>query len=993
MLGDSALVALWDNSEPGGLELASAVHPMGMGPRRAQRIQNMRTEGEDMVVRGGTQLYLSAPVGSATLIDWWSGDVDGTVYLVGAFSVGSKDRIYYSTGDAAWLEATEVGGWSGSTDGDSRFPTQSGRYTFTVIKAPRGLVANATLPSRDVLMIHNGEDPPRLWDPGRSAQGTLVVTGAANNGSGLVRITIGAGHDLATGDTVVVAGVLGTVEANGSWTITRITSTTFDLQGSAFANAWTSGGTVSLTQRLTIHQRLSVPASAKALTQKFTFARFWQVAGAAGKTYYAAGAVNQARFNFANSAAAGYTGSNAIIAWTWQTTAAASDVATVYFAGSGLAIGKMLQIVTENATAGFGADQMLSHVKIEVNTEDVAYNLIATAWQTLYDPVSTDEKERRYTVESLVSPSGETRQMWSFSAEHLASPTIYHIRVTRAALAPAPGANATLYILNIMGGGSIRGTSEATLSWEDEPGRSESRRYVAPDNAAGAPLWEVGGPKVVNSTQGIFTIPVSSSVLYDLDIVAANAEGADTIEGGLNGQPSRINVYLRCPRATADGTELEDEALYFYSHVLYSPGTFSVPFVGRGWSKASSAQTVTIRTSDYTNAYGVDWTARDPDRPAPSDYQICMPPAYAAAAGSGRVFLGDVEDESGTRQRGDIYVSGLNRPFRWQAIITGETSGFRTLINAERIRAFVISAAMFQGASYCFPITNAGLYALGGSGPDAGAPTDSVQLSVVVKLLSKGTNCPRSVIEHNGAIFFLDHTGQFRRVLGEAPAISRGRVDDVPRNVPAARRDDVSGCFVGDRAVWAYTDAGQTTNRRILGWNDEQGRWEFDDLPVVAAERMLVLHDPAANGSGQRWLIGRADGAVYRYDVAGADDLGASIAARLTFGAMVSPSEDRPIQVETVYLDAEEHAASVTIDRIYYGPDSTWRTTASLSGGWVHDEEQAHTSVSAPNTTDKDERGRAAQVDIYGNLATGKRIRSAKALVVGMGSHETKAGS
>lgn len=69
-----------------------------------------------------------------------------------------------------------------------------------------------------------------------------TITGAANNGSGLIRITA-ASHGYATGDRIAVYGVVGTTEANGAWTVTVINANTFDLQGSTFTNAYVSGGT------------------------------------------------------------------------------------------------------------------------------------------------------------------------------------------------------------------------------------------------------------------------------------------------------------------------------------------------------------------------------------------------------------------------------------------------------------------------------------------------------------------------------------------------------------------------------------------------------------------------------------------------------------------------------------------------------------------------------------------------------------------------------
>lgn len=70
----------------------------------------------------------------------------------------------------------------------------------------------------------------------------ITVTGAANNGSGAIRLTYAAGTNLVTGVPVRVEDVKGCVEANGEWSITVISGTTCDLVGSTFTNAYTSGG-------------------------------------------------------------------------------------------------------------------------------------------------------------------------------------------------------------------------------------------------------------------------------------------------------------------------------------------------------------------------------------------------------------------------------------------------------------------------------------------------------------------------------------------------------------------------------------------------------------------------------------------------------------------------------------------------------------------------------------------------------------------------------
>jgi len=75
-----------------------------------------------------------------------------------------------------------------------------------------------------------------------------AITGAVNNGSGLIRITATA-HTFNTNDRITITGVGGTVEANAAnWRITVITANTFDLVGSTFSNAYTSGGQAKRTQ-------------------------------------------------------------------------------------------------------------------------------------------------------------------------------------------------------------------------------------------------------------------------------------------------------------------------------------------------------------------------------------------------------------------------------------------------------------------------------------------------------------------------------------------------------------------------------------------------------------------------------------------------------------------------------------------------------------------------------------------------------------------------
>jgi len=95
-----------------------------------------------------------------------------------------------------------------------------------------------------------GEFVAELAKPGFTLEsldtiGSVVISGAADNGAGLVRLTVASSAAWTTGDIKVVAEVTGTTEANGSHTITVIDATHIDLQGSTFANAYVSGGYVA----------------------------------------------------------------------------------------------------------------------------------------------------------------------------------------------------------------------------------------------------------------------------------------------------------------------------------------------------------------------------------------------------------------------------------------------------------------------------------------------------------------------------------------------------------------------------------------------------------------------------------------------------------------------------------------------------------------------------------------------------------------------------
>ena len=80
----------------------------------------------------------------------------------------------------------------------------------------------------------------KVWDLAGNAKS---ITGAANNGSGAIRMT-SAAHGFDDDEIVFQHDVGGTIEANDTWKIENATADTYDLVGSTFANTYTSGGKV-----------------------------------------------------------------------------------------------------------------------------------------------------------------------------------------------------------------------------------------------------------------------------------------------------------------------------------------------------------------------------------------------------------------------------------------------------------------------------------------------------------------------------------------------------------------------------------------------------------------------------------------------------------------------------------------------------------------------------------------------------------------------------
>ncbi len=102
---------------------------------------------------------------------------------------------------------------------------------------------------------------------------SLIATGSrgtvtnATNAMPIV-VTTGAAHGLSSGATVSISGVGGNASANGLFTITVLSPTTFALDGSTGTAAYTSGGTWSSGVASLTYGNVAVPQEAKVVRRQ-----------------------------------------------------------------------------------------------------------------------------------------------------------------------------------------------------------------------------------------------------------------------------------------------------------------------------------------------------------------------------------------------------------------------------------------------------------------------------------------------------------------------------------------------------------------------------------------------------------------------------------------------------------------------------------------------------------------------------------------------------
>lgn len=167
------------------------------------------------------------------------------------YQVSAQPSVPIATGVAANLLTTPLSIPVGSVVvvrsvviGRISTPTQGTAALLTSI-AELGDVAGSPVVIFGGPVSQETNVPTQPWGSSFGGQLSAMVTGATDNGAGLIRLQFAnTNNGMATGNTLAIANVGGVPAATGSWTITNVgDSTHIDLQGSAFAGSYTSGGT------------------------------------------------------------------------------------------------------------------------------------------------------------------------------------------------------------------------------------------------------------------------------------------------------------------------------------------------------------------------------------------------------------------------------------------------------------------------------------------------------------------------------------------------------------------------------------------------------------------------------------------------------------------------------------------------------------------------------------------------------------------------------
>jgi hypothetical protein len=139
----------------------------------------------------------------------------------------------------AWdeIDRRQVSGYN-TTNSQTGIPVQQGDTRVTTVD---GNVPDQTRVTQQTGEAPGGTNQKPGTDPDAVTYRNIITV--ADNGAGLIRITVTVTSGFITNQRVIIGDVNG-VPANGRWVITVVNATQFDLQDSVYSGTYTTGGYV-----------------------------------------------------------------------------------------------------------------------------------------------------------------------------------------------------------------------------------------------------------------------------------------------------------------------------------------------------------------------------------------------------------------------------------------------------------------------------------------------------------------------------------------------------------------------------------------------------------------------------------------------------------------------------------------------------------------------------------------------------------------------------
>ena len=221
-----------------------------------QSITGIAANG-NTIVAGSSPFYSNAGISQSTNggLNWTRLSGVGTLPNAGAFDLQSDptnpSRIYAGTTSGIYRSNDNGSTWVNVTPSGSLISSSTTNIKISVSKNTGAIFVGVINNGRLATLFRslNQGSAWKFMDIPEVVETTVNTVMDATN-AGPIVITSAVNHNQKTGDRVKVSNVLGNTAANGVWTITVLSATTFSLDNSSGNAAYAGGGTWQSVQGL-----------------------------------------------------------------------------------------------------------------------------------------------------------------------------------------------------------------------------------------------------------------------------------------------------------------------------------------------------------------------------------------------------------------------------------------------------------------------------------------------------------------------------------------------------------------------------------------------------------------------------------------------------------------------------------------------------------------------------------------------------------------------